>query len=49
MDSEIENIKRQKELTRLRLGDGKNDHTSFFGEIRELDIVTLFILEDEVR
>lgn len=49
MDSAIENIEHQKELTRIRLGDGKNNHTSFFGEIRELDIVTLFVLEDKVR
>ena len=49
MDSTIENFEHQKELTRVRLGDGENNHTSFLGEIRKLDIVTLFVLENKVR
>lgn len=48
MDSAIEDIGHEEELTRVCLGDGENNHTSFLGELREQDVVALFVLENEV-
>jgi hypothetical protein len=49
MDSAIEDIGHEEELTRVCLGDGKNNHTNFLGELRDQDVVAPFILENEVR
>jgi len=49
MDSTIDFFEHGQELTCLRLGDGKNNHTSFFGKICDHDIVALFVLENDIR
>ena len=45
----MKNIEHKEKLTRIRLGDGKNDQASFLGKIGDHDVIALFVLENEVR